>query len=68
MNLLKLPGMAIHLAPQAGHCSFLRAVGASGVAPSILGVTSPFFPGIFLSTKPPKALGKQRSVFEKKDG
>ena len=33
-----------------------------------LGVTSPFFPGILLSGKPPKTLGKWRSVFEKNDG
>ena len=31
----------------------------------VLGVPSPFFPGILLSTKPPKTLGKQL-VFEKK--
>ena len=34
----------------------------------VLGVTPPFFPGILLSRKPPKTLGKRRSVFEKNDG
>ena len=34
---------------------------------SILGVTSPFFPGIFLSRKPPNTLGKWL-VIEKNDG
>ena len=35
--------------------------------PNFLGVTSPFFPGILLSRKPPKTLGKWL-VFEKNDG
>ena len=33
-----------------------------------LGGTSPFFPGILLSRKPPGTPGKWRSVFEKNDG
>ena len=34
----------------------------------VLGVPSPFFPGILLSRKPPESQGKRRSVFEKNEG
>ena len=41
---------------------------AEGYLHTNLGVTSPFFPGILLSRKPPKTLGKWRLAFEKNDG
>ena len=56
--------------PRAKRNAKLRKGGsieASSYGFSSLGVTSPFFPGILLSRKPPTTLGKWL-VFEKNDG
>ena len=47
------------------YCRFL--VGSLQLPFKTLGVPSPFFPGILLSTRPPKTLEKQL-VLEKNDG